>query len=122
MTVVRTVSDQHGPDTGDGWRNELYAGARIARALVQQPEVLLLDEPTNHLDVAHQLELLDLVCSLELATVAALRDLNLAAAFCDEIVVLAKGRVVAAGPPFEVLTAELIGSVYKSRRWLPNIP
>ncbi|HVW46829.1 MAG TPA: ABC transporter ATP-binding protein [Solirubrobacterales bacterium] len=86
--------------------------ARIARALVQQPEVLLLDEPTNHLDVAHQLELLDLVRSLELATVAALHDLNLAAAFCDEIVVLAKGRVVATGPPPEVLTAELIDDVY----------
>jgi iron complex transport system ATP-binding protein len=86
--------------------------ARIARALVQQPRVLLLDEPTNHLDIAHQLELLDLVRSLGLATLAALHDLNLAAAFCDEIVVLAEGRVVATGPPSQVLTAELIGSVY----------
>lgn len=86
--------------------------ARIARALVQQPEVLLLDEPTNHLDVAHQLELLELVRSLGLATLAALHDLNLAAAFCDELVVLARGRVVASGPPSEVLTTELIGSVY----------
>jgi len=86
--------------------------ARIARALVQRPEVLLLDEPTNHLDIAHQLELLELVRSLDLATVAALHDLNLAAAFCDEIVVLAEGRVVATGTPSSVLTPELIGSVY----------
>jgi iron complex transport system ATP-binding protein len=85
---------------------------RIARALVQQPEVLLLDEPTNHLDIAHQLDLLELVRSLGLATLAALHDLNLAAAFCDEIVVLADGRVVATGAPAEVLTAELIGDVY----------
>jgi iron complex transport system ATP-binding protein len=86
--------------------------ARIARALVQQPSVLLLDEPTNHLDIAHQLDLLDLVRSLQLATIAALHDLNLAATFCDEIVVLDAGRVVATGPPSEVLTAQLIGDVY----------
>jgi iron complex transport system ATP-binding protein len=86
--------------------------ARIARAMVQQPEVLLLDEPTNHLDIAHQLDLLDLVRSLQLATIAALHDLNLAATFCDEIVVLDAGRVVATGPPSEVLTARLIGDVY----------
>ena len=86
--------------------------ARIARALVQEPEVLLLDEPTNHLDIAHQLDLLGLVRSLGLATLAALHDLNLAASFCDEIVVLDAGRVVAGGSPSEVLTADLIGEVY----------
>src|SRR5262249_7136785 len=86
--------------------------ARIARALVQEPEVLLLDEPTNHLDVAHQLELLDLIRGLGLTTVAALHDLNLAALFCDELVVLDRGRVVATGPPSEVLTGELLAAVY----------
>lgn len=86
--------------------------ARIARALVQQPEVLLLDEPTNHLDIAHQLDLLWLVRNLGLTTVAALHDLNLAALFCDEIVVLDHGRVVAAGLPAEVLTSELLAAVY----------
>jgi iron complex transport system ATP-binding protein len=86
--------------------------ARIARALVQEPSVLLLDEPTNHLDLSHQLQVLRLVRDLGLASVAALHDLNLAAMFCDELLVLREGRAVASGPPGEVLTAGLVHDVY----------
>jgi iron complex transport system ATP-binding protein len=86
--------------------------ARIARALAQQPSILLLDEPTNHLDLAHQLQVLRLVRGLGLATVAALHDLNLAAMFCDELLVLCGGRAVAAGPAAEVLTRQLVEDVY----------
>jgi iron complex transport system ATP-binding protein len=86
--------------------------ARIARALVQEPDVLLLDEPTNHLDVAHQLDVLALVRSLRLTTLAALHDLNLAALYCDELVVLSAGRIVATGAPADVLTLDLIRVVY----------
>ncbi|WP_448616622.1 ABC transporter ATP-binding protein [Modestobacter sp. URMC 112] len=89
--------------------------AHIARALAQEPRELLLDEPTNHLDIRHQLELLSLVQRLPVTTVIALHDLNLAATFCDSVVVLAGGRAVAGGPPAEVLTAELIGEVYGVR-------
>jgi iron complex transport system ATP-binding protein len=85
---------------------------QIARALAQDPEVLLLDEPTNHLDVRHQLEVLRLVRDASVTAVAALHDLNLAAAYCDEIVVLAAGRVVAAGTPVQVITEELVADVY----------
>ncbi|WP_328462287.1 ABC transporter ATP-binding protein [Streptomyces sp. NBC_00448] len=85
---------------------------QLARALAQQPEVLLLDEPTNHLDLRHQLGFLQTVRGLGVTTVAALHDLELAAAYCDEIAVLLDGRLVAHGPVAEVLTAELIGSVY----------
>ncbi|WP_432572688.1 ABC transporter ATP-binding protein [Kineococcus sp. SYSU DK005] len=87
----------------------------IARALAQEPRVLLLDEPTNHLDVRHQLELLGLVARLPLTCVVALHDLNLAAMFCDELVVLRAGRAVAAGTPEQVLTPELIARVYGVR-------
>lgn len=88
---------------------------QIARALAQEPRELLLDEPTNHLDIHHQLDLLTLVTGLPVTTVVALHDLNLAAMYCDEVVVLSGGRVVAAGAPGDVLTEELIAEVYGVR-------
>ena len=89
--------------------------AQLARALTQQPQMLLLDEPTNHLDVGHQLQLLHLVRETRLTTVAALHDLNLAAMFCDHLLVLDQGRIVADGDVRSVLTAELIEAVYRVR-------
>ncbi len=86
--------------------------ARIARAIAQEPSILLLDEPTNHLDVSHQLQVLRLVRGLGLACLAALHDLNLAAMFCDELIVLHEGRVVATGAPAAVLTPALVRDVY----------
>jgi iron complex transport system ATP-binding protein len=86
--------------------------ARIARAIAQEPSILLLDEPTNHLDVSHQLQVLRLVRGLGLACLAALHDLNLAAMFCDALIVLHEGRVVATGTPAEVLTTSLVRAVY----------
>ncbi|MGE2728934.1 ABC transporter ATP-binding protein [Mycolicibacterium vaccae] len=88
---------------------------QIARALAQRPDELLLDEPTNHLDIAHQLEILTLVRDLDITAVIALHDLNLAAMFCDRIVVLSAGRVAAAGTPVEVLTESLVARVYGVR-------
>lgn len=87
----------------------------IARALAQTPSELLLDEPTNHLDIQHQLDILALVSRLGLTSIVALHDLNLAAMFCDQLAVLQNGVVVAAGPPEEVLTEELIASVFGVR-------
>jgi iron complex transport system ATP-binding protein len=84
----------------------------VARALAQQTPVIVLDEPTNHLDVSAQLELLELLRSLPVTVVAALHDLNLAAAYCDEVHVVHGGRVVASGPTSEVLTPETILQVY----------
>ncbi len=88
---------------------------QIARALAQQPRELLLDEPTNHLDIHHQLDLLTLVTELPLTSVVALHDLHLAAMFCDQLVVLSAGHVIAAGSPSAVLTPELIANVYRVR-------
>ncbi|MFV2019275.1 ABC transporter ATP-binding protein [Micromonospora sp. LOL_023] len=85
---------------------------QLARALAQEPREILLDEPTNHLDIRYQLELLDLLGSLEVTCVVALHDLNLAARYCDHVVILDYGQVVAAGSPETVLTPELIESVY----------
>ncbi|AEE45586.1 putative F420-0 ABC transporter ATP-binding protein [Cellulomonas fimi] len=84
----------------------------VARALAQEPELLLLDEPTNHLDVSAQLQLLAFVRDLGTTTVAALHDLNLAAAFCEHVLVLSQGRLAAAGHPREVLRPALLREVY----------
>ncbi|MBF6044110.1 ATP-binding cassette domain-containing protein [Streptomyces sp. NRRL B-1677] len=87
----------------------------IARALAQEPRVLVLDEPTNHLDIAQQLEVLALVRDAGLTVLAALHDIDLAAAHCDELYVIRGGRIVASGPPDEVLTAELLAGVFGVR-------
>jgi len=100
------------------WRT-LSGGERqrvqIARALAQEPRELLLDEPTNHLDIQHQLELLTLISDLRLTSFVALHDLNLAAMYCEHLVVLRAGRVVACGRAEEVLTEELVADVYGVR-------
>lgn len=88
---------------------------QIARALAQQPSELLLDEPTNHLDIQHQLELLGLLRQLPTTCVVALHDLNLAARYCDRLVLLCRGRVLADGPPHAVLTPGLIEQAYGVR-------
>lgn len=84
----------------------------VARAIAQQTSHLLLDEPTNHLDLRHQFALLNLVRRLDCTTVIVLHDLNLAAQYCDHIVLLDQGRVVASGQPDEVLTPEVLRPIY----------
>ena len=92
----------------------------LARALAQQTPLLLLDEPTAHLDITHQVELLALVRDLTrremepLGAMAALHDLNQAAEFCDRLVLLHEGRLMAEGPPEDVLTAANLRRVYQA--------
>ena len=97
----------------------------LSRALAQEPDVLLLDEPTTHLDLRHQAGihevLRDLVRTRGTAIVSVLHDLNLAAMYCDRLVLLADGRVARMGPPSEVLTAEVLGSAYRTSVYVgPN--
>lgn len=86
---------------------------QIARALAQQPDIMLLDEPINHLDIQFQLELMRLISALPVTVIVALHDLNLAAKYCQHLVVLHEGEVVASGEPAAVLTPALIQSTWQ---------
>ncbi len=91
--------------------------AWIALALAQDTDLLLLDEPTTFLDLRHQLDVLDLVTDLHRdagrTVVMVLHDLGQAARYADHLVVLGDGELAAAGPPGEVLTAELVEEVFQ---------
>jgi iron complex transport system ATP-binding protein len=99
--------------------DELSAGERqrvvLARALAQQSPILLLDEPSSFLDLRYQVELFDLLRALageRRAVLTVLHDLNLAAEYCDRVILLAGGRIAAVGPTAEVLTWAHLTRVY----------
>ncbi|EIZ8958155.1 ABC transporter ATP-binding protein [Cronobacter sakazakii] len=100
----------------DGWQH-LSGGERqrvhIARALAQSPGEILLDEPTNHLDIHHQMHLMRLISELPVTSIVALHDLNHAAMFCDALIVMQGGQVVASGTPDNVLTEAMLREVFK---------
>jgi iron complex transport system ATP-binding protein len=91
----------------------------LARALAQRAPVLLLDEPTTALDLGHQQQVLELLDELRrtegLTVVTTLHDLSMAGQYADELVLISGGRVAAAGPPAEVLTAELVDVHFGAR-------
>lgn len=84
----------------------------IARAIAQGADHLILDEPTNHLDIRYQIEILELVASLDVTVLAALHDLSLAALFCDFVYLLADGLIVTGGTPEAVITTEMVRHAY----------
>jgi len=92
--------------------------AVLARALAQGATVLLLDEPTTALDIGHQQDVLELVDQLRrdhgLTVLSTMHDLLIAGEYADRLVLLAAGRVVAAGPPAEVLTEKLLATHYRA--------
>ncbi|MDU2879014.1 MAG: ABC transporter ATP-binding protein [Enterobacter sp.] len=87
--------------------------SQIARALAQQPQVLLLDEPTNHLDIHHQMQLMQLISDLPVTSIVAIHDLNHASMFCDSLIVMQKGQIVATGTPQDILSESLLWDVFR---------
>lgn len=91
--------------------------AWIAMALAQNTPYLLLDEPTTFLDMSHQLETLELLKKLnqhcQKTIIMVLHDVNLAARYSDELILLDKGRVIEQGPPAQVLTEDTLHKIFK---------
>lgn len=88
----------------------------IAMALAQQSEILCLDEPTTYLDIYYQIELLELVKSLNeehgLTIVMVLHDINQAIRYSDQIILMKAGQIIAEGAPRDVITREVVKEVY----------
>jgi len=101
-------------------------GLLMARVLAQETKALLLDEPTANLDIGRQIEILGLIRNLRLdgnmAVLAALHDLNLAAQYCDRLVLIDRGRISAEGTPREVVTAKNIAEVYGAENCVYSHP
>ncbi len=118
--VARALAVTRTTDLADRAVDELSGGQRqrvwIAMTLAQGTPLLLLDEPTTYLDLAHQVEVLDLLADLNetegRTVVIVLHDLNLACRYAHHLVAMADGRIVAEGPPSEVVTAELVEAVF----------
>ncbi|MGO4839089.1 ATP-binding cassette domain-containing protein, partial [Rhizobiaceae sp. 2RAB30] len=90
--------------------------AWLAMLVAQDASCLLLDEPIAALDVSHQIDVLSLVRSLsreaDISVVLVLHDINMAARFCDEIVALHSGRLIARGSPDEIMDADVLRDIY----------
>ncbi|PWV55135.1 ABC transporter ATP-binding protein [Nocardiopsis sp. L17-MgMaSL7] len=119
--VVDRAIDQLGlTDLRDRQLSQLSGGQAqrvlIARALAQEPKVLLLDEPTSALDLRYQIETLQIVRAVTrtqgVTALIAIHDLNHAAHFCDQAVLLHGGRIVADGPPSRAYDPQVLSSVY----------
>ncbi|WJV49666.1 ABC transporter ATP-binding protein [Streptomyces flavofungini] len=119
--IVRESMESTGvAELGDRYVDELSGGQRqrvwIAMALAQQTPLLLLDEPTTFLDIQHQIDVLDLCADLHeeqgRTLVAVLHDLNHAARYATHLIALRDGKVLAEGPPGEIVTAELVAETF----------
>ena len=111
-TGVAALADRAVGDLSGGQRQRVW----IAMALAQDPCILLLDEPTTYLDLSHQIEVLDLLRELNrtdgTTIVAVLHELNLAARYADDLIVMCEGRVVAHGRPSAVLDRAVVAEAF----------
>ncbi|MGL6106446.1 ABC transporter ATP-binding protein [Romboutsia sp.] len=94
----------------------------IARALVQNTDFLVLDEPTNHLDIGYQIQLMDLVKSLGITTLSAIHDMNIAAMYCDYLIVMKDGKIIERGSIEEVITPKILKDVFGVNAYVGKNP
>ncbi|MBI4834916.1 MAG: heme ABC transporter ATP-binding protein [Planctomycetes bacterium] len=114
LTEIETLAERYVTELSGGELQRVM----LAQALTQEPELLLLDEPTSHLDIGHQVEIMDMITHLKaeknLTILMVLHDLNLAALYCDRLILLNNGKIHSSGTPSEVLTYQNIEAVYKT--------
>ncbi|MCO4319452.1 ATP-binding cassette domain-containing protein [Phyllobacterium sp. 21LDTY02-6] len=112
LTDIRGFADRLVDTLSGGERQRVW----LAMLVAQDAEWLLLDEPISALDVAHQVEILSLVHRLSqqkgLGVVVVLHDVNMAARYCDEIIALHSGKMIARGTPDEIMTPESLAAIY----------
>jgi iron complex transport system ATP-binding protein len=113
----RTVASLSGGEAQRAW---------IAMALAQRPTILLLDEPTTYLDISHQHEVLELIRELNremgMTVIMVLHDLNQAARYSDNIVVVQAGEKAMYGTPNQVMTTDMIRQVYRMDAEIQYVP
>jgi len=121
-TGVEALADRAIDEISGGERQRAF----LAMALAQEPRVLLLDEPASHLDLAHEVAFFDLLAKLvagtQLAVLVAGHDLNIAADYASRLAVLGGGRLVADGPPEDVLTEDLLVKHWGARAMVVPSP
>ncbi len=96
----------------------------IARALAQEPKIMLLDEPISHLDLRYQIKILKLLKKIrqQRTVIATFHDLNMASRFCNRLILLNRGELIAAGLPDEVITTENIWKAYRVKAQVKKNP
>lgn len=122
LTDVAIYRDRIVDTLSGGERQRVW----LAMLVAQNPDCLLLDEPTSALDIAHQVEVLSLVRRLTeargLGVVVVLHDVNMAARFCDEILALHSGTMIARGTPDKILTPDQLQTIYGTRMGVMRHP
>ena len=112
MMGVKELADRNVDELSGGQRQRVW----IALALAQQTDILLLDEPTTYLDIAYQIEILDALTRLNrernTTIVMVLHDINLSARYADYLFAMKSGKLVAKGTPQEIITPEIMKTVY----------
>ena len=100
----------------EGLKNRLFSSLSggekqrvlIARAFCQEVPLLILDEPANHLDIRQQMGLMEILARRKQTAIVALHDLNLAAMYCDHLIMMHEGEIIDCGSPMEILTEQNI--------------
>ncbi|MBU7318577.1 ABC transporter ATP-binding protein [Paenibacillus oleatilyticus] len=112
--------------TVDGLSGGERQRVALGKAMAQEPKLLLLDEPTTFLDIGYQVDLMDKVRQWQrecgMTVISVLHDLNLAAQYCDRLMLLYNGEAAGIGTPEDVLRADLLENVYGTRPYVLRHP